>query len=83
MADCGALVLAYKPADHSGRNRAEPLEFTCPRCGIDFTVPEDELIFQSVPKDWLLARVRAAWPGVARKRQQRPSTFTYKGVKSQ
>jgi hypothetical protein len=35
-------------------------EFTCPHCGIDFTVPEDELIFQSVPKKWLLARVQAA-----------------------
>jgi len=23
-------------------------------------VPEDELIFQSVPKEWLLARVHAA-----------------------
>lgn len=29
--------------------------------GIDFTAPDDdELIFQSVPKEWLLARVQNA-----------------------
>lgn len=48
--DCGALV----------RDDAEPWEFTCPRCGIDFAVPEADLIFQSVPKDWLLTKVHAA-----------------------
>lgn len=30
------------------------------RCGMEFTVPEDELSLQSVPKDWLLAKVHAA-----------------------
>ena len=58
--DCGALVVAYRPPDRTGRDNAEPWAFTCPRCGIDFTVPEDELIFQSVPKEWLLARFHAA-----------------------
>ena len=53
MSDCGALVLAYRPPDRSGSDKPAPWEFTCPRCGIDFTVPEDGLIFQSVPKDWL------------------------------
>ena len=55
--ECGALVVAYRPPD---QDHAEMWEFICPRCGIDFTVPEDELIFRSVPKDWLLARVHAA-----------------------
>jgi hypothetical protein len=59
--DCGALVVTYGPPDRTGRDNAKPwCEFTCPCCGIDFTVPEDELIFQSVPKEWLLARVEAA-----------------------
>ena len=62
--DCGALVLSYRPPDRTGRDSAKPCcEFNCPRCGIDFAVPEDELIFQSVPKEWLLARVQGAWPG--------------------
>jgi hypothetical protein len=59
--DCGALAISYRPPDHTGRHNATSwCEFTCPRCGISFTVPEDELIFQSVPKEWLLARVHAA-----------------------
>ena len=59
--DCGALVISYRPTDRTRRVNAKSwCEFTCSRCGIDFTVPEDELIFQSVPKEWLLARVQAA-----------------------
>ena len=59
--DCGTLVISYKPPERTGRiDGKSRCEFTCSRCGIDFTVPEDELIFQSVPKEWLLARVQAA-----------------------
>ena len=57
MPNCGALGVAYRSADDLGRDHSEPWEFACPRCGIDFTMPDDELIFQSVPKEWLLARV--------------------------
>jgi hypothetical protein len=58
---CGELVISYRPPDHTGRDDAKSwCEFTCPRCGIEFTVPEYELIFHSVPKEWLLARVEAA-----------------------
>jgi len=57
---CGELVVACGRPDRTGRDHAEPWEFTCPRCGINFTVPEDELIFQGVPTNWLLARVQAA-----------------------
>jgi hypothetical protein len=59
--DCGALVISYRPPDRTGHDNAKSwCEFTCTRCGIDFTVPEDELIFHSVPKEWLLARVHGA-----------------------
>jgi hypothetical protein len=59
--DCGALVVSYGPPERTGRDNARSwCEFTCLHCGIDFSVPEDELIFQSVPKEWLLARVQAA-----------------------
>jgi hypothetical protein len=60
MPDCGALAVAYGSTDGVGRDHSEPWEFTCPRCGIDFAIPQDELLFQSVPKEWLLARVQAA-----------------------
>jgi len=59
--DCGALVISWRSPDRTGRDNARSwCEFTCPRCRIDFTVPEDELIFQLVPKEWLLARVQTA-----------------------
>jgi hypothetical protein len=59
--DCGALVISYRPSDRAGRDNARSwCEVACKRCGTDFTVPEDELILQSVPKEWLLARVQAA-----------------------
>jgi len=60
MPDCGALTLAYGSIGNGGRSNTEPWEFTCPRCGVEFTAAEFDLIFQSVPKDWLLAEVHAA-----------------------
>jgi hypothetical protein len=47
MPACGAFVVAYRSADRIGCDNAELWAFTCPRCGIDFTVPEDELVFLS------------------------------------
>jgi len=59
--DCSALVVSYKPPARMGRDTARSwFEFTCLQCGMDFSVPEDELIFQSVPKEWLFAKVEAA-----------------------
>lgn len=59
--DCGALVVSYRPPERKGPHNARSwCEFTCLHCGIDFSVPEDELIFQSVPKEWLFARVQVA-----------------------
>jgi len=61
LPDCGALVISYGPPDRTGRINAKSwCEFRCSRCGIDFTVAKDELIFQSVPREWLLARVQTA-----------------------
>ncbi len=53
--ECGALAVAYGPFD-SG----ELCEFTCPRCGTHFIAASEALIFQSVPKKWLLAQVQVA-----------------------
>jgi len=56
MPDCGALAVASRATDGVGRDHSEPWEFVCPRCGIDFAIPKDELIFQSVPKGLALGR---------------------------
>jgi hypothetical protein len=32
----------------------------CPDCGTSFAMPERELVFQSLPEEWLLAKVYAA-----------------------
>jgi hypothetical protein len=60
MPDCGTLAVAYGPRDGVGRNRFESWEFRCPRCGVEFVVPEDELVLQSVPKGWLVAGIHLA-----------------------
>jgi hypothetical protein len=57
--DCGALALVFAPQTTRG-SHAELWEFTCPRCGNDFVVTADNLIFQSVPKKRLLAQVQTA-----------------------
>ena len=60
MPDCGAFVVAFRATSLICHDHFEPWEFACGRCGIEFVVPVDELVFQSVPKDWLLARVNLA-----------------------
>jgi hypothetical protein len=60
MPDRGTLLVAYSSPDRTRCDHGRPWEFACPRCGIDFTVPEDELLFHSVPKDLLMAKVHAA-----------------------
>jgi hypothetical protein len=59
--ECGALVIAFRATSVVRLNNIQPWEFACLRCGIEFVVPEDELVFQSVPKDWLLAHVHLAY----------------------
>ena len=57
--ECGALAVAYRSPSARCDN-SELCEFTCPRCGSDFIASSDALIFQSVPKKWLLAEVQVA-----------------------
>ena len=58
--DCSSLVIDYRPAASVRPGHPEDWEFTCSRCGMEFTVPQGELIFQSVPKQWLSANAHAA-----------------------
>jgi hypothetical protein len=56
--DCGSLVLDYRPADSLELGHPHDWEFTCFRCGTEFTALRGELIFQSVPERWLSANGR-------------------------
>jgi len=57
--DCGSLVIDYRAADNSRLGHAGDWGFTCSRCGLDFTVPLDDLIFRSIPKLWFSAATPA------------------------
>ena len=52
MPACSSLVIEYRAA---GPGHPEDWEFTCSRCGAAFTVAQGELLFQSLPEQWLLA----------------------------
>ena len=58
--DCGSLVVEYRAANNVRPSHPEDWDFTCSRCGIEFTVAQGELIFQSVPKQWLWANTHVA-----------------------
>jgi hypothetical protein len=58
IADCNSLVIDYRPAGRVRPGHPEDWEFTCSRCGMEFTVTQGELIFQSVPKQWLSANIQ-------------------------
>jgi hypothetical protein len=57
---CGSMVITYHPADSINavtRRYTTVWEFVCPACGFEFEASSDDLIFQSVPRHWLLAEV--------------------------
>ncbi len=58
--DCGSLVVDYRLADSVRPGHPEDWEFECSRCGMKFTVTQGELIFQSIPKQWIAANIHAA-----------------------
>jgi len=53
--DCSSLVIEYRAVGSVRPGHPEDWGFTCSRCGIEFTVAQGEIIFQSVPKQWLSA----------------------------
>lgn len=57
---CSSLVIEYRGAGSVRPGHPEDWEFTCSRCGLEFTGAQGELIFQSVPKQWLAASTNVA-----------------------
>jgi len=57
---CGAVAVSYQPAESiygiTGRCR-QHWDFICSSCGTEFTVRKKDLIFESVPSEWLLAEI--------------------------
>jgi hypothetical protein len=58
--DCSSLVIEYREAGSVRPGHPEDWGFTCSRCGIEFTVTQGDLIFHSVPKQWLLENMSIA-----------------------
>lgn len=60
MAGCGELTVTFRTADKNESNPQEGWEFTCPRCGVEFLALEEDLLFRSIPKEWLWAGIHSA-----------------------
>jgi hypothetical protein len=60
MPGCGALAISYEAADSLNaycRTSGGSWDFICSECGTEFMAPKDDLLFQAIPRDWLLSQV--------------------------
>lgn len=60
MPNCGALVVTYESPDclHAiTRSHGATWGFVCSECGAEFTAPKGDLLFQSVPREWLFSEI--------------------------
>jgi hypothetical protein len=60
MPHCGALAVTYEAPDslkEVARSGAATWEFVCAECGAEFTASRADLVFQSVPRQWLFSQV--------------------------
>lgn len=60
MPGCGALAISYEAADSLNAYRRAVTanwDFVCSECGTEFVAPRGDLLFQSIPRDWLLSQV--------------------------
>jgi len=57
---CGAIGIAFRPKYSVGSGLIGTWEFTCPQCQIEYLAPKQHFLFQSVPKEWLLAGIQSA-----------------------
>jgi hypothetical protein len=58
MPHCGAVAITYEASDSVRQIiDADSWEFVCAECGTEFTANRSGLLFQSVPREWLLSEV--------------------------
>jgi len=63
MPHCGALAVTYESLDSVRkmvRSDAGMWEFVCPECSAEFSAPPGDLLFESVPREWLFSQVCSA-----------------------
>jgi hypothetical protein len=58
MPHCGALAVTYESSD--ALSTQHEWEFVCPECGAEFSAPPGDLIFESIPREWLFSQVSSA-----------------------
>ena len=52
---CGEINIVYQRPDRDGESLSDRLEFTCSRCGTEFSPFVEEVLFHSVRSEWLWA----------------------------
>lgn len=60
MPGCGALAISYEAADSLSEYQhtcTANWNFVCSECGTEFMAPTADLLFQAIPRDWLLSQV--------------------------
>lgn len=60
MPNCGALAVTYESADSLNEvipSRGATWEFVCSECGAEFNAPNSDLLFQSIPREWLFSQI--------------------------
>jgi len=60
MPHCGALAVTYEPVDSLNTvvgSSSACWEFVCGECGAEFMATKEELLFQSVPREWLFSQI--------------------------
>jgi hypothetical protein len=58
MPHCGTLAVTYESSD--ALSAMNEWEFVCPECGAEFSAPPGDLIFESIPREWLFSQVSSA-----------------------
>lgn len=59
-AGCGEINFAYHDAHDEAQNGTDRFEFMCSRCGREFSILEEDLLFHSVRREWLWAGSHSA-----------------------
>jgi len=58
MPQCGALAVTYEPLNSVREiSGMASWEFVCGDCGAEFSAACQDLVFQSVPREWLFSQV--------------------------